>query len=332
MGVAVTQTVKQLNILTDVNKMNNFKYIFCLIALMAISAHAQVEATLQGPTLPCPDCQQNFTQPIPYNGSWFNPEQSGSGFLIDIQNNILVGYYFGYDESGDSQWALFTGQLEDAAEQGAMWKVSAPLNEFSDGACINCDYQAPVVSGSLGHIEIVFNRLAHASFSVNIVPLYFGYSLLDYANQQPQYHIPELQGWWTVFIDAADEEPVFVGPWSYTNYMVHVYKGIIGGEGQLSFSNLFFSNPPELFGVGNIVCRNDSVNDINQTTCFLDNPFFPEFKIDPANISANRIYGETERGDQIEMIRTSSDFCLTVTKPEDCVNTGIFDYLDDGGL
>jgi hypothetical protein len=43
------------------------------------------------------------------------------------------------------------------------------------------------------------------------------------------------------------------------------------------------------------------------------------------NISSGRIYGETDNGDTLEMIRTSSDYCILSNIPEDCINTGIFD-------
>ncbi len=77
-----------------------------ILVFIATNIYAQ-----SGPELPCPDCQQVYVKPTPYEGSWFNPEQSGSGFLIEVENDKLLGYYFGYDEAGEPIWALFDGQL-----------------------------------------------------------------------------------------------------------------------------------------------------------------------------------------------------------------------------
>ena len=301
--------------------------------LLAFSLSVQAQS---GPTLPCEDCAQNYTKPIPYEGSWYNPEQSGSGFLIDVQNDRLLGYYFGYDTDGNSEWALFSGQLQDASDQGALWKVIATLEKFNGGSCLNCEYTAPNQNGTLGEIEIVFNRLAHASFSVNggdvqnIVPIYFGYSLRNFSEQQPVYYTPELQGWWTVFIDQNIEDGITPEQYTYTNFMVHISKGAIAGDGSLRYASRVFPFVPEAIIIGTLECTKEHVNAMMQTTCEYDYDLPNPFIINMGNISSNRIYGENADGDTIEMIRTSSDYCISTNQPENCINTGIFDYLNDG--
>ena len=304
--------------------------VFLLLFLPQLNAQ-------MGPPVPCPDCEQAVTHPLPYEGSWFNPEQSGSGFLFDIQNNILLGYYFGYDEDGDTVWSLFSGELQDATGEGAMWKVQAQLQKFKDGACLNCNYTEPVQQDSLGEIVVTFNRLTHATFSVNggnaqnIVPIYFGYSFAERPVGAPidSFLVPELEGWWTVFIDENDMQP---GPdaYSYTNFMVYVGKGRVrnGGaqEGALVFSTSYYPRPPELIGAGEILCQMQMINETNQPKCRYQLALLSMlFDINPANISSNRIYGENSNGDTIEMIRTSADFCPSTNYPENCVNTGIFE-------
>ncbi len=290
----------------------------------------------EGPELPCPDCTQSFVKPIPYEGSWYNPEQSGSGFLIDVQNDRLLGFYFGYDEQGGTDWALFSGQLQDASDQNALWKVNATLEKFSGGSCLNCEYSAPEQNQTLGEIEIIFNRMAHASFSVNggqsqnIVPLYFGYSLIDHSAQEPAYLTPELEGWWTIFINANNDDGVTPDQYTYTNYMVYVSKGVVAGDGSLNFITNFFPNVPEVFNVGTIKCVREENQMQFQTKCNYDPDVnITGFEIDLANISPNRLYGEAPNGDTIEMIRTNSDHCISSNQPENCVNTGVFDYLND---
>jgi hypothetical protein len=94
---------------------------------------------------------------------------------------------------------------------------------------------------------------------------------------------------------------------------------------------VLFSNPPELIALGDIECTHVINNNSNQTSCVLKSAYYPDFEIDIANISSNRIYGESENGNRIEILRLSSDLCW-INNTEDCVNTGIFDYLNDGDL
>lgn len=53
------------------------------------------------------------------------------------------------------------------------------------------------------------------------------------------------------------------------------------------------------------------------------------FDLDLSNISSDRIYGESSTGDTLEMIRLSSDYCVQPSSPERCVNTGIYDYIEN---
>lgn len=114
------------------------KYINKLLMIMVLVMSTSWAYAQQGPALPCPDCEQNFVEPTPYEGSWFNPEQSGSGFLLEVENDKILGYYFGYDDEGQPIWALFNGQLQDASGQGGLWKVNSTLSKFIGGNCINC--------------------------------------------------------------------------------------------------------------------------------------------------------------------------------------------------
>ncbi|WP_223787669.1 hypothetical protein [Marinicella meishanensis] len=305
---------------------------FIILGLMSLCGSAFAQA---GPTLPCPDCAINTVKPTPYEGAWFNPEQSGSGFLFQVQNDRLLGFYFGYDEDGDDDWALFSGQLQDASEDGALWRVTAPLEQFSGGACLNCPHQVPTQNIDMGSIEVVFNRLAHASFSVNggavqnIVPLYFGFPFESYFSEQTSFATPELEGWWSIFIDAASSDNA-PEPYTFTNFLVHVSLGRFDNEGRLGFNANYYPTPPELVRIGSIDCFLKEVNMNTQPTCEFSIAILSiEFNIDLANISSDRIYGESENGDVLEMIRLSADYCPSPSTPENCINTGIFDYLND---
>ncbi len=46
-------------------------------------------------------------------GSWWNPEMNGQGLMIEIlpDDNVLVAYWFNYDNSGQRQWMLGSGLI-----------------------------------------------------------------------------------------------------------------------------------------------------------------------------------------------------------------------------
>ncbi len=71
-------------------------FIFSLTLIFSYTVKAQT-----GPVITCVDCEGLTEKSMPYAGSWYNPQQSGSGYLFDIQNGFLLGnnfgYYFGYD-------------------------------------------------------------------------------------------------------------------------------------------------------------------------------------------------------------------------------------------
>lgn len=306
---------------------NNFRVVIFIYSMtVAFSLFAQ-----SGPVLPCPDCQQEFVKPTPYEGSWFNPEQSGSGFLLEVENDKLLGYYFGYDDEGEPIWALFNGQLQDASEQGGLWKVNSTLSKYKGGNCINCAYKPPNELEDIGEIEVVFNRHAHASFSIdggevqNIVPLYFGFQTINHFEEKTTFPIPELEGWWTIFVDGSEDIP---DVYTYKNYLIHLSKGYVTQDDSLWFPGQLFPTGIELIDAGTIKCDIDEENN-SSVSCYYSMAFIRKaFSLDLSNISSDRIYGGSADGDTLEMIRVSSDLCIFQNNPENCVNTGVFDYLD----
>src|SRR5690606_38867874 len=160
--------------------MNKKNYTKVLI-IASNSVLSAVAIAQSSPELPCPGCSDIQYKPVPQSGNWFNAEQSGVGFNFVIQNTTILGYYYGYTETGDSMWAMFSGKLNRVEDGDALWAISTDLVEVSGGQCINCDYQFYDSIEKIGDIELTFNRLGHASYQINegdsqnIVPLYFGY-------------------------------------------------------------------------------------------------------------------------------------------------------------
>ncbi len=284
-----------------------------------------------GPVVPCVNCE-NFTErPKPITGTWYNPDQSGTGFSFDIQNDKLVGFYYGFDEQGVSTWWLFSGKLEEAEQAGDLWEISTELQRFIDGNCINCQYSGtPELAESPGTIHILFDQIGHASFSVNdgavqnIVPLYFGYPTKQFFPEGNQYKTPEIEGWWAVYehrkVEGIPEvyttiiEDVYLGRWDYDLYQV---------KNTWVSSGSYFPSAPEILDIGFFRCGL-IIEELKQITkCIYYSGYFLEgvtYNIPLANITADRIFGESENGDIIEMKRLYFDMCI-FNDPNYCINT-----------
>lgn len=78
-------------------------------------------------------------------GSWYDPANSGWGFALTDQGEVLGGVLFTYDAAGEPTWAAGFGRERDAVE----------LHTFT-GACPSCAYAAPQ-SRSVGRLGIDFH-------------------------------------------------------------------------------------------------------------------------------------------------------------------------------
>lgn len=85
----------------------------------------------------------------PLAGLWWNPTESGSGYVIDVKHGVLVMTVFSYAASGAPQWYLLSGPLVNNAVTGKLFK-------FAGGQCIGCAYQLPVASGDDGVATVTF--------------------------------------------------------------------------------------------------------------------------------------------------------------------------------
>ena len=107
--------------ITIAAKVKVMKYLLMTLMLMALpAAHLLAQ---EGPQVPCVGCDNLVHAPFPETGSWYNPDQSGSGINFEIQNGVLAGYYYGYDVNGLPEWQLFTGPLVRSEQQGLQWEL-----------------------------------------------------------------------------------------------------------------------------------------------------------------------------------------------------------------
>jgi len=293
--------------------------------LMLGNAQAQL-----GPNSPsCKDCESLTHRTEPFNGTWYNPEQSGTGFSIDVQNGILFGVYYGYDDTGKPLWLTFVNDLVASEEPNIMWILDADLRAFKNGNSFNNDYIAPELSNYNGQIHIKFTQKNHAIFRVNngreqnIVPIIFNMPTTVAFPEQTSYKFPELEGIWTFAYNYSDKHsgvrPEPANFWSETFLISKSIKGYWNDDDRedlifgVSDFHLF---PPEIVPVGEIVCyiQEEDGAIIGPTCEFVDQRGFLgdienklHFKMSIGGIGAFRIFGETVEGDTFEAIKFNSN-------------------------
>jgi len=87
----------------------------------------------------------------PESGLWWNPNEPGSGYSIEIQDNYLFIAAFVYDQAGNPIW--FTA----GATLGGNSLFDSSLNYTYNGTCIDCNVTEPIVLlGEGGDITINF--------------------------------------------------------------------------------------------------------------------------------------------------------------------------------
>jgi hypothetical protein len=299
-----------------------------LIQLLSFSLFAQ---TLSGPVSPCVDCELLLARTEPYNGTWYNPDRSGSGFSFDVQNGTLFGTYYGYDEQGTAIWLTFVGDLVASEEPNVMWTLDADLLQFQEGNAFNQTYMLPSTTDYQGQIHIKFTQENHALFSVNggieqnIVPIIFGVAATADFPEQTSYLFPELTGLW-VFVNYFNVENVPEPATTLSETLVITSKSYrdFDNDGLEDISyNVIKLGATEGSVVGFIVCQISKQNNqnIGPSCKFIDNRFStdpfnpPTYNFSIGGLGAFRMFGSLGDGNTFEAIKLNSkDYLNTSVK------------------
>jgi hypothetical protein len=156
----------------------------------------------EGPYVPCAgiSCEDPLYKPWPETGSWYNPEQSGSGLTVEIQNGVLLAYYFGYDDEGNPEWLMLSGPLEPGKDkdEGVLWQLEVEPLRVSGGNCRGCAYLPPVAFEPQTPILIEFLQRAYARVTTEgadpqyFVPLMYGDDGIAFFEKETPYKFPKL--------------------------------------------------------------------------------------------------------------------------------------------
>lgn len=88
----------------------------------------------------------------PRTGHWWNPAESGRGFNIDVQENVLVVTFYSYNADGTAQWYLASWSMTNNRHN-----FSGVAQKYANGQCLACAYSgSPSLNGDDGTLSIAF--------------------------------------------------------------------------------------------------------------------------------------------------------------------------------
>ncbi|WP_374666265.1 S8 family peptidase [Ramlibacter sp.] len=96
----------------------------------------------------------------PQSGVWWNPAESGRGYVIEFRDGKLQFGAYLYDADGRATWVV-----SGPAAMQAATRYSGPLEAFSGGQTLGGAYQAPSGRSTLGNVTIDFTSATTATFT-----------------------------------------------------------------------------------------------------------------------------------------------------------------------
>ena len=99
----------------------------------------------------------------PFTGMWWNPDESGTGYNLQVQHGVMVVTMFSYTSSGDPVWYYAPGRL---VSNGNTITMMATLDRYRGGQCASCAYSRPAVAGSDGTMTVVFTSPSSATIQL----------------------------------------------------------------------------------------------------------------------------------------------------------------------
>lgn len=248
-----------------------------VVSWLAVALGSAVHAA-SGPVIPCNQCGPEAHFSSPKSGLWFNPDRPGSGLNLEIQDGLLVGALYAYRPDGDAQWYLFNGRL--SVQDGNVFTLglTANLERFERGMCLNCPYSFPDYLADSGQITIEFTQRNYGSYSVQggetqyIVPLLTGVEAPYDFEGIVDYRFPVLSDQWSFVLD----NPRIEGPWGTTSVLLRLgvkalLRDELGRPYLLDYAIARHEGTVDVNVVGSVQCR--SVVDA------LQNRLPPECKI-----------------------------------------------------
>jgi hypothetical protein len=264
-----------------------------------------------------------FHRPYPASGAWANLLRPGSGFNLVVQDGFLIGFYYGYDESGQPTWYLFNGPLVAPEEVASvLWTVEAPIYHVSGGSCFACPYHPPESEQPAGTIRLEFTQKNFASFQFDDGPketmttFLFASPGFFAFEESTNYLFPELgadgeeAAPWLILLSTAETGPMVAD--SRLPLIVHFeasQRVVVGDELFIVYDTLEESLVVDpVAPLMTIQCGTVFAEELTCQFGTTVHPlFFDSFRISVADLSSNRFFGESESGKTIEGLRVDYD-------------------------
>ena len=142
----------------------------------------------------------------PVSGFWWNPNESGTGIAIEIEDKTLFMAAYVFDAQGRSTWFTSSGNLTTSSVNGATYYnvYNGTLHGFANGQVIGGPYFFPqILTGAGGPVQIVFNPNDESKATLTWGGRTLPIEKLDYyiawgADRETERMIGE----WSVVVDA----------------------------------------------------------------------------------------------------------------------------------
>jgi len=109
------------------------------------------------PVFSAQSLSNNTIQPV--TGLWWNPQESGRGYTIEVQDGALVLVASVYDTNGAPKWLFAAGAYDPIASV-----YRGTLDATANGPCLGCAYRLPTyLAGAGGQIVLQFNSPTSAN-------------------------------------------------------------------------------------------------------------------------------------------------------------------------
>jgi len=154
----------------------------------------------------------------PETGQYWDPDEPGTGYAIEIQDNYLYITFYVFDEYGFPVWYASGGFLDGNSSYEGL------LAYFSDGQCLGCYWQQGTGEDSgYGYVNIEFLTETTAELTILGVT-----KTIERFNMYLGDELQKMRGEWQVVIDASQYTDDYTYPY-FSDVMlfdqVEVYAG-----------------------------------------------------------------------------------------------------------
>jgi hypothetical protein len=101
----------------------------------------------------------------PSSGWWWNADESGSGYSVELQGSQLFIVGFMYDDAGREVWYFSAGPMSSDTT------YSGTVVQFANGQTMGGPYQPPGVPTTIATLDVVFDSTKSATFTFTEAPV-----------------------------------------------------------------------------------------------------------------------------------------------------------------